>query len=319
MIPSQTGKIALVAVLIPCLNEAPTIRKVIDDFKKSLPEADIYVYDNGSSDGTMEIASQAGAYVRFELQRGKGHVVRRMFQDVEADLYVLVDGDDTYDAGLARELVNKALEGPFDVVNAVRFSGSNKDAFRYGHQIGNRLMTGTVRLIFGNRVRDMLSGYKVLSRRFVKSFPSLSKGFEVETEMTVHALGLDLAIAHVEGDYRNRPEGSHSKLNSFRDGFRILFQILILFKQEKPFLLFTAIGSCLAILSLILGIPVVLEFIRTHKVLRLPTAVLATGIMLLGFLSVTAGLVLDSVSRSRKEMKRLFFLSHPPPSTSSGI
>ena len=303
--------IPTVAVLIPCLNEALTIGKVVRDFQKALPQAKVYVCDNGSTDGSPDIAKQAKAHLFHETLRGKGYAVRRMFQDIDADIYLLVDGDDTYDPALAPTMVLDILEGHFDLVNAIRSPVEGENAYRYGHRFGNRLLTKAVRTIFGDRVKDMLSGYKAMSRRFVKSFPALSEGFEIETEIVVHALELGLSIGHREGFYKSRPEGSVSKLNSYRDGSRILLRILVLFKQEKPFFLFLIIGSLFVLLSFLAGIPVIMDYLRTQEVPRLPTAVLATGLMLLGFLNFLAGSVLDSVSRSGKEAKRLSFLFYP--------
>lgn len=298
-----------IAVLIPCFNEAVTISKVVSSFKTEIPESIIYVYDNNSSDDTVIKARQAGAIVRSENIQGKGNVVRRMFRDIEADFYILVDGDDTYDAGIALQMLHLALEGPCDLVNCVRRE-IGQEAYRRGHRFGNKMLTGMVRYIFGNRVQDMLSGYKVLSRRFVKSFPALSGGFDIETELTIHALELSMPVAHVEGSYRSRPEGSKSKLNTYRDGLRILRMIIILFKHERPLQFFSWIGLVLMLMSLALGIPVVLQFLQTGFVTRLPTAVLAMGVMLVAFLSFMTGLILDTVTRGRREAKILTYLQY---------
>lgn len=300
-----------IAVLIPCYNEGLTIGAVVKEFQTALPGATIYVYDNNSTDDTVVVASQAGAQVYHEEMQGKGHVVRRMFRDIEADLYILVDGDDTYDAAMAPEMVDIALEGPYDLVNGVRVSTAFDASYRKWHRLGNRLLTGAVRILFGNRIIDMLSGYKVLSRRFVKSFPAQSGGFEIETELTVHALELAMPIAHVEGGYRGRPEGSNSKLRTYRDGLRIVSLILVLFKQEKPLMFFTLIGALLGMCSLGLGIPVVADYLKTGKVPRLPTAVLSMGIMLAAFLSVNSGIILDTVTQGRWETKMLRYLGIP--------
>jgi glycosyltransferase involved in cell wall biosynthesis len=301
-----------VAVLIPCYNEALTIAKVVADFRAALPGARVYVYDNNSADDTVGQASGAGATIRRESMQGKGHVVRRMFRDIEADLYVMVDGDDTYDASLAPAMVALAVGEGFDLVNYVR-RDVEEASYRRGHRFGNLLLTGIVRRIFGDRVQDMLSGYKVLSRRFVKSFPALADGFDTETELTIHALELAMPVAHVTGPYKGRPEGSTSKLNTYRDGIRILWIILVLFKHERPMQLFCLIAGALALASVALGIPVILAFLHTGLVRRLPTALLATGLMLIAALSFVTGLILDTVSRGRRESRMLAYLSHAAP------
>jgi glycosyltransferase involved in cell wall biosynthesis len=299
-----------IAVIIPCFNEEAAIAKVVRDFRASLPAAEIYVYDNNSGDRTAEAAERAGAVVRREPQQGKGHVVRRMFRDIEADFYVMVDGDDTYDAALAPALLALAMEGPCDLVNGVRRE-VDPEAYRGGHRLGNALLTGAVRRIFGDRVRDMLSGYKVLSRRFVKSFPVLSQGFDIETELTVHALALFLPVAHATGDYRGRPAGSSSKLRTWSDGWRILMMILKLLRHERPLFFFGSIALVLAAASLALFLPVLDTYLRTGLVPRFPTAILSTGIMLTAALSLLAGLVLDTISRGRREVRLLAYLAHP--------
>ncbi len=301
-----------IAVLIPCYNEEAAIGTVVRDFRRVLPTATIYVYDNNSKDRTIEVARAAGAVVRCEPLQGKGNVVRRMFADVEADLYVLVDGDDTYDAASAPALIERLLAGPLDMVNGARVT-EIQAAYRLGHRLGNVLLTTMVARIFGNRIGDMLSGYRVFSRRFVKSFPALSSGFEIETELTVHALELDLPVAEVITPYKDRPQGSVSKLRTFRDGFRILGTILRLVKQERPMAFFTALFAVLAVGSMVLMEPVTITFIHTGLVPRLPTAVLATGMMLLAFLSLGCGLILETVTRGRQEMKRLRYLELPAP------
>lgn len=299
-----------IAVLIPCYNEEVAIGTVVRDFSTALPGARIYVYDNNSADRTAEVARTAGATVRNERLQGKGNVIRRMFADIEADAYVLVDGDATYHAPSAPEMVRMLLEDRLDMVNGTRVSNIEA-AYRPGHRFGNQLLSGIVRTIFGNRVSDMLSGYRVFSRRFVKSFPALSSGFETETEFTVHALELSMPIGEVATPYRERPVGSASKLNTFRDGFRILGTIIRLIKEERPLQFFTAAGGMLLVLAIVLAIPVMAEFMRTGLVPRLPTAILATGLVGLAFLSFTCGLVLDSVSRGRAELKRIAYLSVP--------
>jgi glycosyltransferase involved in cell wall biosynthesis len=298
------------AVLIPCFNEEAAIGKVVRDFRAALPDAAIYVYDNNSSDGTTAAAREAGAIVRRETLQGKGHVVRRMFADVDADIYVLVDGDDTYDAAAAPEMVRSLLDEQLDMVNGARVT-EIADAYRRGHRLGNAVLSGIVRWIFGNRLRDMLSGYRVFSRRFVKSFPALAAGFETETEFTIHALELKMPVAEVPVAYKERAEGSLSKLRTYSDGIRILRTIVVLVKEERPLQFFAVAALVLFLLGIGFGIPVVLEFLQTGLVPRLPTAVLATGLVLLSFLALVCGLVLDSVARGRKEIKRLAYLAIP--------
>jgi glycosyltransferase involved in cell wall biosynthesis len=308
----MSGAAARVAVLIPCHNEAVAIPKVVADFRAALPGATIHVYDNNSTDGTAAAARAAGAVVRREGLQGKGHVVRRMFADVEADIYILVDGDDTYDAAAAPAMVARLLADGLDMVVGTR-AADIAAAYRPGHRLGNRVLTGMVAAIFGNRVSDMLSGYRVFSRRFVKSFPALATGFETETEFTVHALELRMAIGEMPTRYRDRPAGSASKLRTFRDGMRILRTIVVLVKEERPLQFFSLCGLLLLLLGIGFGIPVVLEFLATGLVPRLPTAVLATGLVLLSFLGFASGLILDSVTRARKEVKRLAYLALPGP------
>jgi glycosyltransferase involved in cell wall biosynthesis len=301
-----------IAVLIPCYNEAEAITSVVRDFAAALPEAIIYVYDNNSRDATRERAAAAGAVVRSETFQGKGNVVRRMFADVEAEVYVLVDGDGTYDAASAREMVDRLLRESLDMVNGARVPVAAA-AFRRGHVLGNRLLSRTVTAIFGDRIRDLLSGYRVMSRRFVKSFPALASGFETETELTVHALELRLPVAEIQTPYRDRQAGSVSKLRTYRDGFRILRTIVSLVKEERPLRFFASVAVTLAIVALALGVPLVTEFARTGLVPRLPTAVLATGLMLLAAVSFVAGLILDTVTLGRREIKRLHYLSLQGP------
>jgi glycosyltransferase involved in cell wall biosynthesis len=299
-----------VAVLAPCYNEGVAIRKVIEDFRVALPNATIFVYDNNSKDKTAEVARSAGAIVRTERLQGKGNVVRRMFADIEADVYVLVDGDDTYDAASAPKMIHKLLEESLDMVNAVRVESSTS-AYRPGHRLGNRLLTGFVAWIFGSRSSDMLSGYRVFSRRFVKSFPPLATGFEIETELTVHALELRLPMAETPTPYRERPPGSVSKLKTYRDGVRIANTIFALIKEEKPLAFFTAVSGLLAAAAFAFGTPVLLTYRETGLVPRLPTAIFSMGLMLMASLSFTCGLVLDTVTRGRKEAKRLAYLNVP--------
>jgi glycosyltransferase involved in cell wall biosynthesis len=301
---------ASIAILIPCHNEAAAIAGVVADFHRALPDAEIYVYDNDSNDETYSLASQAGAHVRREMQRGKGNVVRRMFSDIEADLYVLVDGDGTYDAASAPRMIRMLLENHLDMVNGTRVS-SHLAAYRRGHRTGNILLSGIVAWIFGNRIADMLSGYRIFSRRFVKSFPALSSGFEVETELTVHALELRVPLGEMEIPYRERAEGSSSKLRTYSDGLRILRTIVWLIKQERPLQFFSLVALVLFVLGIALSIPVFVEYYRTGLVPRFPTAILAMGMVLLSFLLMTCGLILDSVALGRREAKRMAYLSIP--------
>ncbi len=296
-----------IAVIVPCRNEAASISKVVDDFRSALPGATVYVYDNNSDDETAKLARDAGAVVRSELLAGKGNVVRRMFADVEADIYVLVDGDDTYDAASAGILIERLEAECLDMVNAVRVA-SGAAAYRPGHRFGNFMLTGIVALIFGNRFTDLLSGYRIFSRRFVKSFPALTSGFEIETELTVHALELRMPIAEIETPYRERPSGSVSNLRTIQDGWRILRTILLLTKEERPLHFFGLFFAILAALSVILSWPVFITFLETGLVPRFPTAILSTGLMLLAFLSLGCGIVLDTVTRGRQEMKRMHYL-----------
>ncbi len=299
-----------IAVIIPCRNEAAAITQVVKDFQAALPDATIFVYDNNSDDDTSKVAAEAGAVVRFEALPGKGNVVRRMFADIDADIYVLVDGDDTYDAASAAKMVAKLEDEVLDMVTGTRVS-TETESYRAGHRFGNKLLSGIVATIFGNRVSDLLSGYRVFSRRFVKSFPALASGFEIETELTVHALELRMPIAEVDTPYGARPDGSESNLNTFRDGWRILKTIVSLTKTERPLHFFGSIFAVLALASVVLAWPVFVTYLETGLVPRIPTAVLSTGMMLLGFLSLAAGLILDTVTRGRQEMKRLHYQGVP--------
>jgi glycosyltransferase involved in cell wall biosynthesis len=303
-----------IAVLVPCLNEEAAIADVIADFRAALPEAVIFVYDNGSTDRTVAVAQQAGVVVRREPLRGKGHVMRRMFADVEADIYVLVDGDNTYHAASAPALVRKLRDENLDMVNGAREEKSEL-AYRAGHRFGNRLLTGLVAWFFGERFNDMLSGYRIMSRRFVKSFPALASGFEIETELTVHALQLNLPIAEVMTPYRERPAASSSKLRTIPDGIKIMRLIMRLIREERPLEFFSSVAALLAAVSIAIAVPLVSEYLETGLVPRIPTAVLSTGMMLISFLSLTCGLVLATVTRGRIEAKRLQYLSIPirPP------
>ncbi len=301
-----------VAVLIPCYNEEVAIPRVVAGFRAALPDARIFAYDNNSTDGTIAAARAAGAGIGRESLQGKGHVVRRMFADIDADIYVLVDGDDTYDAAAAPAMIALLRESRLDMVTAIRVSEA-VHAYRRGHRTGNTLLTGLVATLFGARVTDMLSGYRVFSRRFVKSFPALTGGFETETELTVHALQLALPLGELETTYSERPAGSASKLRTVQDGLRILRLILMLVKDERPLPFFCASAVVLFVAGVGLGVPVITEFLRTGLVPRLPTAIVSAALVALSFLSVACGLILDSVGRGRREMKRLAYLSVAAP------
>lgn len=298
-----------IAVLVPCYNEAVAVERVVKDFQAVLPSATVYVYDNNSSDDTVAIAKRAGAVVHSVVRQGKGNVVRRMFSDVEADLYVLVDGDATYHAPSAPVLISRMLDEELDMVVACRES-DERAAYRPGHRFGNRLLSACVASIFGSQFTDILSGYRVFSKRFVKSFPALSVGFETETELTVHALELRMPIAEVTTPYAARPQGSASKLNTYRDGWRILITIMRLFRTERPLAFFGYIGFAFVILALLLSLPLLATYLETGLVPRFPTAILVTGLMLTAMLSFVCGLVLDTVARARHEIKRLAYLSY---------
>ncbi len=301
-----------VAILVPCFNEERAIAKVVADFRAALPAATVYVYDNNSTDRTVAAAKEAGAVVRRETHQGKGHVVRRMFNDIEADIYVLVDGDATYDAPSAPAMIEQLIADRLDMVVATRVDREDA-AYRTGHRTGNWLLTGFVAHIFGRAFTDILSGYRVFSRRFVKSFPILSGGFEIETELTVHALELELPVGEVATPYYSRPLGSASKLSTWHDGFRILWTVLKLYRAERPLPLFGAFGIALIIISIGLAIPIVITYVQEGIVPRLPTAVLSTGLMVLAFLSIACGLILDTVTRGRRELKLLAYLALRAP------
>ncbi len=304
-----------VAVLIPCYNEEQTITAVVRDFRAALPEASIYVYDNNSADETVAVAEAASAIVRTETLQGKGNVIRRMFADVEADVYLMVDGDSTYQASVAPAMIQMLIDQQLDMVVGTRLMQHDDAAFRSGHHIGNRLLTGCVGLLFGLRFRDILSGYRVFSRRFVKSFPALATGFETEIELTIHALELRMPTGEVETEYSARPEGSESKLRTYHDGFRLLMTILLLFKKERPFIFFLIIFLLLALLSFGLGFPLILEYWESGLVPRFPTAILASGIMMIAVLSLVCGIILNTVTHGRRELKRLIYLSIPATSS----
>ena len=300
-----------IAVLVPCFNEEAAVATVVADFRKALPSAVIFVYDNNSSDRTVAVARDAGAEVRSERRQGKGHVVRRMFADVDADVYVLVDGDATYDAASAPRMIDALLADRLDMVVGLRVDQAAA-AWRPGHRMGNRILTSFLSSVFGQAFKDILSGYRVFSRRFVKSFPVLSDGFEIETELTVHALELALPVAEIDTPYFARPEGSVSKLNTWRDGLRILGTILKLYRSEKPLRFFAVIGAFLILISVGLAIPIIVTYLEEGIVPRLPTAVLSMGLMILAMLSLSSGLVLDTVTRGRREMKLLAYLAQAP-------
>ena len=305
-----------VAVLLPCYNEQAAIGVTVAAFRAALPDAAIYVYDNNSSDRTVEVAKAAGAIVRHEPQQGKGRVVRRMFADVDADVYVMADGDATYDAAAAPAMVARLLDEQLDMVVGARAS-EIEEAYRRGHRTGNLLLTGLLAWVFGRSFSDILSGYRIFSRRFVKSFPILSTGFEIETEISVHALELRMPVAEVTTRYGARPEGSVSKLSTYRDGFRILNTILTLCRIERPVMFFGAIGALLAMLAVILATPLIVTYAQTGLVPRLPTAVLVTGLMILASLCLFTGLILDTVVRGRREVRRLAYLAFAAPGSVS--
>lgn len=299
-----------IVVIIPCYNEAAAIGKVVRDFRAALPAAGIVVYDNNSQDDTVKLASAAGATVYRERLQGKGYVVRRMFADVDADVYILVDGDDTYDAGAAPAMVEKLVAERLDVINCRRLE-TDQGNYRRGHRAGNRLLSGIVRRLFGDGFDDMLSGYKVLSRRFAKSFPALSGGFELETELAIHALEMNMPVAEVDTPYRNRPAGSQSKLNTIPDGLRIVRTIIRLLKEARPFAFFLAIAGIFAGAAALLAAPLISEYLETGLVPRFPTAILVTGMMIVSFLSLACGVLLDSVARTRRQLQRLHYLRIP--------
>ena len=301
-----------IAVLLPCFNEEATIAATVEGFRAALPSAAIYVYDNNSRDRTREIATAGGAVVRSERQQGKGHVVRRMFADIDADVYVMADGDLTYDPSSAQAMVDLLLADQLDMVVGTR-RHDDKGAYRGGHVLGNRLFTGMLGRLFGRSFSDIFSGYRVFSRRFVKSFPVLSSGFEIETEMSVHALELRMPVGEVETAYGSRPEGSQSKLSTYGDGWRILKTIATLYRTERPVLFFGTIGALLLIAALVLAVPLIVTYIDTGLVPRFPTAILITGMIIVAVLCFFAGLIIDTVTRGRREVRRLAYLSLPAP------
>ena len=302
-----------IAILVPCHNEELTITTVVNDFRRVLPQAIIYVYDNSSNDNTAEVAKKAGAIVYQEKNIGKGNVIRRMFADIEADIYIMVDGDNTYEAQKSAEMVDKMLLNNLDMIVGVRKTSNSEGEYRKGHIFGNWMLTAFVSLLFGSGFSDMLSGYRVMSRRFVKSFPAMSKGFEIETEITVHALQLGVSYDEEDTIYNSRPEGSESKLNTLKDGIRILSMITLLFKEEKPFYFFSILSLFFFMISLALSLPVLITYLETGLVPRIPTAILSTGLMIISFLCLVSGVILDSLSRSRLESKRLSYLQYNSP------
>ena len=297
---------------MPCYNEEAAIAKVVEDFRAALPDAIVYVYDNNSRDQTVARAREAGAVVRTETRQGKGNVVRRMFADIEADIYVLVDGDDTYDAGASPRMIAQMVSDGADLLTARRIH-TDAAAYRTGHLLGNRMLTGLTALLFNVHLTDMLSGYRVFSRRFVKSFPFTAEGFAIETELTVHAVRLMMPMTELDTRYKERPLGSVSKLNTYRDGLRILGTIGYLVREERPLVFFATIALLFAAVAALIGAPVVSEYVQTGLVPRLPTAVLATGLMVIACLSLTCGLILDTVTRGRWEAKRMAYLAIPGP------
>lgn len=300
-----------IAAIVPCYNEEAAVATVVRDLMAAVPGMDVYVYDNRSSDATAERAREAGAIVRTELLPGKGNVVRRAFADIDADIYLLIDGDDTYDAAAAPEMIRTLLEGPYDHVLGCRVDDPAASRYRRGHAHGNRMFNRLVGALFGQRSTDMLSGYRVFSRRFVKSFPALSTHFEIETELTIHLLGTRTPHAEVPIAFSDRAEGSESKLHTFRDGFRILWFIVRVFALEKPAIFWGLASAVLLMLGALLGLPVVMDYLATGLVDRLPTAVLAASIMVIAVLCASAGVILTGVSRSRREVARLAYLSYP--------
>jgi len=313
----QGSAAARVAVILPCYNEEAAIGLTVAGFRAALPDSVIYVYDNNSHDGTAAAAAAAGAIVRHERMQGKGHVVRRMFADVEADVYVMADGDATYDAAAAPLMIARLIGEQLDMVVGSRESEIDA-AYRRGHRLGNRLLTGILARIFGRSFSDILSGYRVFSRRFVKSFPTLSAGFEIETEISVHALELRMPVAEIVTRYGARPEGSTSKLSTYRDGWRILRTIMTLFRIERPVVYFGTVAAALALLAVVLAIPLVVTYVQTGLVPRLPTAILATGLVILAFLCLFTGLILDTVVRGRLEIRRLAYLGLAGPAGEQG-
>ncbi len=308
----MSGSPPTIAAIVPCYNEESAIAKVVADLRAAVPSAVVYVYDNNSTDDTARVAREAGAVVRSEKAKGKGNVVRRAFADVDADIYVLVDGDDTYAAADLPEMIDALVSGPNDHVLGVRRQ-STATAYRPGHELGNRGFNWLVSRVFGTQVSDMLSGYRVFSRRFVKSFPALSREFEIETELTVHAMSLRVPQVEVPVGFKDRPSGSESKLRTYHDGFRILALIVALIRHERPFLFYGVIGLVFALAGALIGLPVIVEFFETGMVPRFPTAILAVGVVILAFMAWMIGLILDGVLKARRELSRLNYLRYAAP------
>ncbi|MFC5480058.1 glycosyltransferase family 2 protein [Massilia suwonensis] len=306
-----------IAILVPCYNEALTIGTIVRDFRACLPQAEVYVFDNNSKDDTAAIARAAGATVRSVPLQGKGNVIRRMFADVEADIYIMVDGDDTYDASVAPQMAQRLVDEGLDMLVGSRVT-DEQEAYRFGHRFGNRMLTGCVATLFGRSFSDMLSGYRVFSRRYVKSFAAHATGFETETELTVHALELRMPVGEVETRYKSRPEGSSSKLSTYRDGARILLMIVRLFKTEKPLTFFSAGAALCVLLAFVLAIPIFETYLQTGLVPRMPTALLCTALTLFGIILLSCGLILDTVTKGRIEQKRFAYLAVPAPVRSNG-
>ncbi|EEW8343698.1 MULTISPECIES: glycosyltransferase family 2 protein [Enterobacteriaceae] len=300
-----------IAVIVPCYNEASAIAKVVSDFNKYLPEATVYVFDNNSNDGTADVAANAGAIVRHVGHKGKGNVVRRMFADIDADIFVMVDGDDTYEAAAAPAMINKLLDENLDMVVGCRVENGDDKTYRPGHRFGNKMLTGTVSTIFKGSFTDMLSGYRVFSKRYAKSFPCHSHGFEIETELTIHALELRMRIGEVQTSYGERPEGSVSKLSTYKDGIKILRTIIQLYAYERPLFFYSIIAAFFAIISLAVGAPVISDYVSTGLVPKFPSAIAAASIMIMSMLSLVCGVISHLITVSRRETKYLTYLSIP--------
>lgn len=300
-----------IAVIVPCYNEASAIAKVVSDFNKYFPEATVYVFDNNSTDGTADVAANAGAIVRHVWHKGKGNVVRRMFADIDADIFVMVDGDDTYEAAAAPTMINKLLDENLDMVVGCRVENGDDKTYRPGHRFGNKMLTGTVSTIFKGSFTDMLSGYRVFSKRYAKSFPCHSHGFEIETELTIHALELRMRIGEVQTSYGERPEGSVSKLSTYKDGIKILRTIIQLYAYERPLFFYSIIAAFFAIISLVVGVPVISDYVSTGLVPKFPSAIAAASIMIMSMLSLVCGVISHLITVSRRETKYLTYLSIP--------
>jgi glycosyltransferase involved in cell wall biosynthesis len=311
MVENKTEPIhmpARVALIIPCLNEAEALPRLFEQIRQHLPSAEVHVFDNGSTDNTPEVARNHGAKVHTVIERGKGRVVARMFADVDADAYVMVDGDATYDLAVTSQHIQKLLDDHIDMIIGTRLNTYAGSASRKGHKTGNQLLTGLINRLFKNQLTDVLSGYRIMSRRFVKTAPVMVSGFEIEVMLTIHALDIRSQIVEVPINYFKRVEGSASKLRTLRDGWRILLAIFYFFKEVRPFLFFTVVSSLLSVLSLAIGLPVVLEFFETGLVPRFPSAILAASLMIAAMISFSCGLILDSVAEQRRDLKRLFYL-----------